>query len=94
MSNIDASGDVAQGRWIEGFSQVVCRRPGGSDFIISACVETSSAERIAKAFNSKAEAGGGKAVVFHLRLPSFARNSDRQGQGLLGIDLSRFERVS
>jgi len=80
--------------WIEGFSQVVCQRPQGRDFIISACVETSSAERIAKAFNCEAGAGGGKAVVFHLRLPCFARNADRQGQGLLGIDLRRFERVS
>lgn len=78
---------------LEGFSQVVGRRSNGRDFIISPCVEASSAERIAKAFNETADRGC-KAVVHSIRLPCFARNFQCQRQGLFGVDLRRFERVT
>lgn len=63
--------DADSGPTLDSFAQVVCRRTGGKDFVIAACVARDSAERIAAEFNRTAD-DDTRATVHELTLPNFA----------------------
>jgi len=94
MGNIDVSGGAAEGRWIEGFSQVVCVFPNGREAVVEPCVSSAAAAVVVQAFNRCSAASGRVAEARPLRLACLASNVDRKSQRALGIKLRRLERVS
>jgi hypothetical protein len=91
---VDATQDATHsGMFIEGFSQVVCIYDDGGEAVVSPCVESEIAERLASSFSTCSIGKGRRAIARPLPLACLARNLDRERQRLFGVNLRSFEAV-